>query len=383
MHSDIIIIGGGIIGLAIAYRLARRGAAVSVIEAGRPGGGTTSAAAGMLCPGFELPHLSVSDRAPFHAAGMASLSAWPALRDDLLADTGQDIDLRMEGACGLVGSQSHRRQLIDLHRELSVFGRSPQWLDRAALRTHYPQLADRYDEALLLPDEGQADPRRTANALLGAINAAGVSVVESQRAVAFETSGGRLTGVRLDGGEVIPGGHVVVAAGLAARELWQEEGAAPLFAVKGQAFSLAPVPDLAGCVIRTETTYICPKAGARVVIGATEEANVEDLSTDEKQIAVLRREAAGIVPGLDPVPITERWAGLRPTTPDRLPIIGRSRRHANLVYACGHYRNGILLAPVTARMVSDMLEGEAEDPAFSPARFRPGSGPDHAFSSSG
>ena len=339
MQADIVIIGGGLIGLAIAHRLAGEGADVCLVEAGTPGGGTTGAAAGMLCPGFELAHVEEPKREAFHRFAMASLNGWRELAPVLAEATSTDIDLRMSGALGLAASDQEKSTLTTLAGRLGGFGRRPVMLNRTELDQLQPGLNARFRAALYLADEGQVDPRRAAAALATACRAAGVTMIEQSAVTGLEREGVRVSAVTTAKGERIAAGQVVAAAGLASRTFWLEPGPAPFFSIKGQALSLdAPDAGLS-CVIRTRGTYLCPKAGGRVVVGATEERDNETLTTDEDHIAELSRGALVVSPALAGCAITDAWAGLRPTTPDHLPVIGRSAIAENLIYASGHHRN--------------------------------------------
>lgn len=369
MQADIVIIGGGLIGLAIAHRLAGDGADVCLIEAGQPGGGTTSAAAGMLCPGFELAHFAADRQERFHRFAMASLAGWRDLAPALAEAIGIDIDLRMDGALGPAANDKELGALSRLADRLSGFGRRPVMLSRDELDQLQPGLHQRFVGALYLPDEGQVDPRRAAMALVRACEAMGVRIITQTSVARLDTDGDRVIGVTTADGAQVAAGQVIAAAGLASRNFWLEPGPAPFFSIKGQALSLAAGEAALGCVIRTSGTYLCPKAGGRLVVGATEEQDIETLTTDEDRLDSLCEGAAAVAPGLKGCAVTDAWAGLRPTTPDRLPVIGRSLRVQNLIYAGGHHRNGILLAPATARLVAAIAGGAGNPALTAPDRF--------------
>ncbi|NHK27817.1 glycine oxidase ThiO [Parvularcula flava] len=369
MQADIVIIGGGLIGLAIAHRLAGEGADVCLIEAGQPGAGTTSAAAGMLCPGFELAHVDEDRQESFHRFAMASLASWRELAQALVETSGIDIDLRMTGALGLAASAREAAGLKSLAERLSGFGRRPVMLSRGELDQLQPGLHARFGTALYLADEGQVDPRLAASALAKTCKAMGVKLIEDVAVTSLEREADRICAVKTSNGERIEAGQVIAAAGLASRDFWLEKGPVPFFSIKGQALSLDAATASLSCVIRTSGTYLCPKAGGRLVVGATEERHIETLTTDEDRIDSLSEGAASVAPGLKGCTVTDAWAGLRPTTPDRLPVIGRSSGVENLIYASGHHRNGILLAPATARLVAAIVGGAGNPGLTAPDRF--------------
>jgi len=369
MQADIVIIGGGLIGLAIAHRLAGEGADVCLIEAGQPGAGSTSAAAGMLCPGFELAHVDEDKQESFHRFAMASLASWRELAPALAETTGIDIDLQMTGALGLAASGKEAAALTALADRLSEFGRRPVMLSRGELDQLQPGLHERFEGALYLADEGQVDPRLAASALAQACKAMGVTMIEQSAVTNLERQGDRVAAVTTSMGERIEAGQVIAAAGLASRDFWLEPGPTPFFSIKGQALSLEAADAGLSCVIRTSGTYLCPKAGGRLVVGATEERDIETLTTDEDRIDTLSEGAVSVAPSLKDCAVTDAWAGLRPTTPDRLPVIGRSSVAENLIYASGHHRNGILLAPATARLVAAIVGGAGNPGLTAPDRF--------------
>ncbi|GGD01565.1 glycine oxidase ThiO [Aquisalinus flavus] len=369
MHADIVIIGGGLIGLAIAHRLAGDGADVCLIEAGQPGAGTTSAAAGMLCPGFELAHFAAEKQESFHRFAMASLAGWREMAPALAEATGIHIDLRMSGALGLAANEKELAGFSTLAGRLSDFGRRPVMLSRDELDQLQPGLHERFRGALYLADEGQVDPRLAATSMVAACEAMGVRIIGQTNVTGLDKEGDRVTAVTTGDGERVAAGQVIAAAGLASRNFWLEPGPAPFFSIKGQALSLAAGAAGLACVIRTSGTYLCPKADGRLVVGATEERDIETLTTDEDRLDSLYEGAAAIAPGLKECAVTGAWAGLRPTTPDRLPVIGRSLRVRNLIYAGGHHRNGILLAPATARLVAAIAGGAGNPALTAPDRF--------------
>jgi len=329
---DVAIVGGGIIGLACAFRAQQRGLSVCVLERGTAGGGATRAAAGVLAPDPETPG--------FTALAQRSAELWPAFAAEL-GDVGYT-------RCGSL---------------VLAFGDAPieldgERLDGAACRALEPGIAADCVGGLLLADDAQVDPRRVAAVLahrLGDAVRTSTDVVD----VTPESVG-------LADGARIEADRVVLAAGAwSSRRLAKRLAVRP---VKGQTLRLrGPLP--ATRIIRSEHVYVVPRASGETVIGATvEDAGYDETPTDSAT-ELLLRQAVRAVPAVAELELVEAVASLRPATPDDGPLIGEWE---GLLVACGHFRNGILLAPVTADAVVALLSGDAppaEVAPFDPQRF--------------
>jgi glycine oxidase len=334
---DAAIVGGGIIGLASAWRATQRGLRVCVVERERAGCGATRAAAGVLAPDPETPG--------FTALALRSSELWPAFAEELREATAVDSGYTRCGS--LVLSFDDRRH-----------GNRTAWLEADECRALEPGIAQDCRGALLLEDDAQVDPRRVVEALcalLGDAVRAGADVVELDP-----------HGVVLADGTRIEADRVVLAAGAwTARRLAKRLPIAP---VKGQTLRLrGPLP--ATRIIRSEHVYVVPRASGETVIGATIEDAGFDTTVTEAATETLLRQAIRAVPAVAELELVEAIASLRPATPDNGPLIGEWE---GLLVASGHYRNGILLAPVTAEAVAALLAGEAPPPEaapFDPRRF--------------
>jgi glycine oxidase len=326
---DAVIVGGGVIGLASAWRAQQRGLRVCLLERGEPGGGATRAAAGVLAPDPETPG--------FAALARRSAELWPAFADEL----------------GAVGYTRCGSLLLTFdERELDT-----GWLDGAACRALEPGVAPDCVAGLLLDEDAQVDPRRVVDALAQRLD----DLRTHADVVALTPEG-----VELADGSRLRADRVVLAAGAwSARRLARR---LPIHPVKGQTLRLrGRLP--ATRIIRSEHVYVVPRASGETVIGATiEDAGFDERTTDEAT-ALLLRQAIRAVPAVAGLEVVEAVASLRPGTPDSGPLIGEWE---GLLVAGGHYRNGVLLAPITAEAVAALLRGEEPPPEaapFDPRRF--------------
>ncbi|MEZ5895619.1 MAG: FAD-dependent oxidoreductase [Parvularculaceae bacterium] len=359
---DVIIVGGGVIGLMTAFDLTRRALRVCVVDAGAPA--ATDASAGMLAPSFE--HDLHDGSATLAQFSRASLRRWAQTAPMIEAASGESIDYDSGGVIAAAFSEDEAARLM-------AGGESGEWLDCAAARELEPALAPSLIGAWLSPDNGQVDPRRVRRALKIALLRAGAGFVSGQRVTAVAAKSGAVCGVDLAGGARLAAPAVVMATG--ARVIGGDRAiAGAVYPVKGEALSLARIDGQPRRVVRSAYAYICPKADGRIFVGATELARDWSLTTDAAHIAALKAGAAKTVPALAHAVEIDRWAGLRPATIDGAPIIGPAGEGPDgLYYALGHYRNGVLLAPETAHALAaaiiDNKPLDAAARAFSPARF--------------
>ncbi len=356
-RPDILIAGGGVIGLTTALALARERVAVTIVDAGAPA--ATAAAAGMLAPTFES---ALHAGASLEAFARKSLALWRVLAPLLVEETGIAVDFETSGIVSVVFDD----EAGDFPEDM----KGGKALTPAEARALEPALGDAIRAAWFAPEDAQIDPRALLLALHAALARRGVTVIRGKRIAAVESAGGAVNGAILSNGQRIAAGAVILATGA------HVEGLSPLpagavFPVKGEALALARGPGAPAHVIRTRSAYLCPKASGRVIVGASEIAGDRSLTTDDARLDALKKGAFRAAPALAGAAELERWAGLRPATADGLPIIGPAPDGPErLFYALGHYRNGVLLAPATAgAMVGIILAGEDQDPAFSAARL--------------
>lgn len=354
----VAVIGAGIVGLACAEELVRAGHDVRVFDPD-PGEGATRAAAGMLAPAGEAWHGEVD----LLRLGLASARLWPRYAAYMRDATGVDVDLRTTGTL-LVG-QDHD-DLQQVHRTLEVLeaeGISFRELDRREARAEEPTLS-RVAGAALLPDDHNVNPRKVTQALLHLL---GARVVRARAAVAD-------SGVVASDGSTFACDAIVVATGTAARGV-----VAQVRPVKGETIRLRawdPPSRVLRARVHGETVYLVPRADGEVVVGATEEEHDTEPAASLGTVVRLLHAARTLVPGLETADVLETTARHRPGTPDNGPLLGPTANPGPVrqVLAVGHYRGGVLLAPLTAQAVRAYVEG-GDVPAvalpFVPTRFSP------------
>ena len=378
--ADVLVVGGGVIGLAVAWRTAQRGLSVAIADPD-PGRGASHAAAGMLTPVAEAAY---AERELFEA-GMESLRRYPAFAAELAEVAGTAVGYRPTGTLA-VGYDADDMAMLDEHAALRAsFGAATQRLTGRECRRAEPLLGPAIAGGLLVDDDASVDPRLLTGALLAAAQAAGARWLPA-RVRTLVTAAGRASGAELDDGTVVAAGQVVLSAGWASATIGGlPPGAAPpLRPVKGQIVRLrtAGVTGVAGQspplpyrtvrgLVQGSPVYLVPRDDGELVLGATQEELGPDTTVTAGGVWQLLRDARALVPGITELGFAEAVAGLRPGTPDNAPVIGPSAL-PGLVLATGHFRGGVLLAPVTADLIAGYLAtGELDRVAapFSPGRF--------------
>ncbi|MGW1178707.1 glycine oxidase ThiO [Kitasatospora sp. NPDC002543] len=377
-RTDVLVIGGGVIGLAVAWRAARRGPGnVIVVDPGH-GRGAAGVAAGMLAPVTELQY----GEEPLLRLGMASNRRYADFAAELTeASGGLDTGYRRCGTIAVAQDSDDREELRELHAFHQRLGLDSTWLTGREARRLEPMLAPAVRGGLHVADDHQVDPRRLLTALYAACERANV-LLHRAEAVELLVEGGRAVGARLSTGETVTAGQVVLAAGPHSHRLpGLPEGVLPAIRpVKGQILRLR-VPDAyrpflsrnVRAVVRGQHLYVVPRENGELVIGATTEEQGYDTTVTAGGVYELLRDAHELIPGITELPLVETSAGLRPGSPDNAPLLGPTAL-PGLVAATGHYRNGVLLTPVTADLVSEYLAtGEVPELArpFTPLRFSP------------
>jgi glycine oxidase len=379
-ETDVLIVGGGVIGMSIAWRAAQRGLSV-VIADPRPGQGATHAAAGMLTPIAEAAY---AEREIF-ALGRESLRRYPDFISELQGVTGLPTGFRRSGTLQVAYDSDDMALLAETRLLQESFGVHLEQLTARECRDAEPMLDPSVRGGLLAPDDGSVDPRLLAVALEEAAQRSGARLVR-QSVTQIQVAAGRASGARLADDSVISAPSIVLAAGWESATLpgLPASVAPPVRPVKGQIIRLrmsgaTAAADLAPGllrrtvrgVVRGSSVYLVPRESGELVIGATQEELGPDMAVTAGGIWELLRDARTLVPGITELEVQDMTAGLRPGTPDNAPVLGPSEL-PGLVLATGHFRAGVLLAPVTADTVAAYLHTGTPDPiwaAFAAGRF--------------
>jgi len=363
----IVVVGAGLIGLSIAYELAKRGADVRVIEAREPAAAASWAGAGMLAPYTEAMESSA-----FEALCVRSLALYPGFVRGLAEVGGVDAHLRLSGVLEAAFEPAGAARLRARAGFLARHGVRARWLERSDALRLEPALSGRILGASFCETEGTVDNRRLGRALRAACDALDVRVEAHAGDVALEADARRVLGVRGPMG-FVPASHVINATGAWAGALAgvPEAAIVPVAPVKGQMLALAMPRAFVARTLWVPGAYLVPRDDGRLLIGATVEEAGFDVRVTARGIEALLRAALEAVPAVADLTLAETWAGLRPGSPDGLPYLGETAI-AGYHVAAGHYRNGILLAPVTAIAIADALEGKngGDLLPFSPRRTR-------------
>ena len=341
---DVIVIGAGVIGCAVARELARRGAKTIVLEARDVGAGATQASAGVLAPYIEAP----SD-GPLHALTVQSLSLYDEFISNVSRESTIPIEYRRCGTLEVAHDQKAAQQLQTLAKWVGSKGVATRWLDSSEVRRMEPALGATCG-GLLVPSHGYVNASQLTGALADAARSHGAEVRTGARVASIDHHG--------DGASVTTGSatyrarNVVVAAGSWSSDIARETTVSP---VRGQLVRVRWEGPPIQRILWSEYCYLVPWLDGTLLVGAT----VEDVGFDERVTAggvrTLLNAASAVLPGIVEATFVDVRVGLRPSTASGLPVIGRSAQHASVVYATGHFRNGILLAPLTANLVADLL----------------------------
>ncbi|HTN53233.1 MAG TPA: glycine oxidase ThiO [Anaeromyxobacter sp.] len=370
MTNDVVVVGAGLQGAAVAFRLAQAGQSVTVLERAIPGAEASSAAGGILSPGVEAV-----EPGPFYSLCAASLARYPAFVREVEAASGLWVGYRGGGTLEVGFDDAHAKVLAGRAEKLLGAGFAVEVLDDAAVRRLEPGLSPGARGALLFPGEASVDPRLLARAVYLAAAKAGARFLTGQvRRIVHQ--GGRAVGVDHESGR-LEAGAVVLAAG-AWSMLVEGSGLPPgaVRPVRGQIAVLDTRPPLLSRVIFSGNGYVVPRADGRILCGSTMEEVGFEKAVTARGLRHVLEVALEIAPALAEAPVVETWSNFRPASPDGEPILGPGRVEG-LFYATGHTRNGILLAPVTADAVAAAVLGRpppVDLAPFSPARLGTGRG---------
>ena len=369
---DVIVAGGGVIGLACAWSAMRRGLRVVVLERAESTAGATRVAAGMLAPVGELQH----GEEVLLEMTVASAAAYPAWAQEVEEASGRPTGYERLGSLHVALDRDEAEVLRRQHELQRSVGLEAEWLGPRACRRLEPGLHPSLSGGVFVEGEAVVDPRLLAEALRGALMEGGAEVRFGAEVVGLVGDGERAAGVRLGDGQELRAGAVVAATGS-----WSGGGGSwlpdevrpPVRPVKGEVIELRlrRGERLSERIVASERVYVVPRADGRVILGATMDEAGFDEAVTAGGVLELLREAYRLLPEVAEAEVVEVAAGLRPGSPDNVPIVGRSEMEG-LMLATGHHRNGILLAPLTGEAVADVLEGgevEGSLRAADPRRF--------------
>jgi len=370
--ADVLVIGGGIIGCSVALRLAQAGLSVTVLDRGEPGAEASSAAAGMLAPQGER----VEPR-PFSDLCMTSRSLYPRFAAEIEELGGHPVGYRSDGSLLVALDEKEQEELAEVHRQQSAQGFSLQPLTAAEVHERVPGLSPQIRGGLFVPGDHWVDNERLMRAVLSACLHAGVRIEAGQGVRRFNTKSHHIE--NLEPGSNLAGRPATYSAKtyVLAAGCWSGEVAAllgtslPLVPCRGQMAEFEATHELP-LVVRAGMHYLVPRPERRVLAGTTAEYVGYEKTVTAEGLRSILEGAARLAPLVNRLRFQRAWAGLRPDTADHLPILGYGE-FDNLVFATGHFRNGILLAPLTAEIISELiLKGSTSQPieAYRPTRFQ-------------
>lgn len=355
-NYDAVIVGGGVIGLSCAWRLAQRGAAVAVVDRARPPAGATRVAAGMLAPVGELAF----GEPELLKLTLAAAELYPDFVAELERESGLATGYVRDGALHVALDRDEAAELRRVHELQRSLGLGAEWLPPRRCRELEPGLTPSFSGGVHAPDEGAIDPRALTAALLMALAATGADLLTGREVTAALREGERIAGVRTEDGAELRAATTVLSAGAWSGEAaWlPPEGRPPVRPVKGQILELRSRDGSAPCerIVVSERVYLVPRPDGRLIVGATTEEQGFDTTVTAGGVHELLREAYRLLPEVAEMELVEAMAGLRPGTPDNLPLVGPAPLDG-LLWATGHYRNGILLAPLSAKALAEQVEG--------------------------
>jgi len=349
---DLVVVGAGVIGLAAAWRAAQAGLSVLVTERDRPGAGASGVAAGMLAPVTEADF----GEQELLALSVESRAMWGEFASDLERATGLASGYADSGCLVVAADRDDAEELKRLHAFQGTLGLESEWLTPGAARKLEPGLSPRIAGAICAPQDGQVDPRAVVEALITALRQEGGELVQGEARSLIDYRG-RVAGLRTREGMEVSSRHVLVAAGAWSSQIGLDPDGPNVHPVKGQLLELRARGDRlppATRLVRTPRCYVVCRADGRVVIGATTEEQGFDTTVTADGVFRLLEAALEVLPDVAELELVAARAGLRPGTAGGRPVIGPGDRDG-LLWATGHGRNGVLLAPLTAARVVELL----------------------------
>jgi glycine oxidase len=351
-HYDVLVVGGGIIGHSVAYSVSKRGMSVLVIEKGEINRKASSAAAGMLAAQAE-----VTEAGPLFDLARESRNMFSSLSEDLKEQTGNDIDLIEKGMLTIALTEEKVHSLRSTIAFQQAAGEKASWLRGEDLLSVEPNLSKTVLGAMYAPDDGQVSAFKLATSFARAATLLGARILEYTDVTGILIENDRVQGVKTVQGDFF-GDHVVVTGGAWTKQILEQTNVdLPIYPVKGECLSVRTNERLITKTIFSDDCYIVPKNEGRLLIGATMIPGTFDEKVSVAGISQLLNKAINLLPSLKDAEWEKAWSGIRPQTGDGLPYIGEHPSVKGLHVASGHYRNGILLSPITGEIIADLIEG--------------------------
>ena len=357
---ETLIIGGGVIGLSIARELKRRGVhKVTILERGRVGREASWAAAGILAPQVEADADDDFFRLCFESNRM-----YPDLAGELFDETGIDIELSRHGTLYLAFDAEDEKEFDHRFAWQTAAGLNVERLDRSQVKALEPDVSDSVLAGLYFPDDGQVENRKLVTALAASAKRSGVDIREDVTVKSVLSDQGKIVGVETMQG-IVPSDHVIITTGAWASHIELGGAVLPVEVkpIRGQMICYRPHEVTVGHVVYSRRGYLVPRADGRLLAGATADDVGFDSGVTAEGLRTLRDVAVEIAPGLHSCEVADHWAGLRPYSVGGSPFIGQVKDVKGLFAAIGHFRNGILLTPITARIIADAVLG-ADNAAY-------------------
>ncbi|MDP5274755.1 glycine oxidase ThiO [Chengkuizengella axinellae] len=355
-NYDAIVVGGGVIGSSVAYSLAKRGLKVILLEKERLASQASQAAAGMLAAQAEM-----TEAGSLFDLSRKSRNMFPKLAEELKELSGIDIALTNKGMFKIAVTEEQVKeyqQMISFQREA---GEQVEWYTGEQLRKKERALSEVALGGLYLPNDGHVLAPELSIALAKSAAQLGATIQEYTEASSFILENGKVQGVKTDRGD-LHSEHVIVTTGAWSKRLLRETGIESTdYPVKGECFSVVFEKPILESTIFSHGCYLVPKKGGRLIVGATMKENTYDRKVSVDGIASLLEKAKRLMPGIVEAEWEKTWAGIRPQTADGVPYLGEHPDWQGLFVATGHYRNGILLSPITGEIIADLVEKKPYD----------------------
>lgn len=360
---DAIVVGGGVIGGAIAYNLAKRGGKVLLLEKDRLASKASGAAAGMLGAQAEM-----NEDTPLFQLARKSRAMFTKLADEIKETSGIDIELINKG---MLKVSLNNQELQEYKRVIAIqqqSGDQADWLTGDEVRRKEPALSNAITGAMHLEKDGQVDAAQLTIGFLKSAAASGVVIKEHVEVYNFQLSKGRVTGVVTNEGD-FTSENVIVAGGAWSKKLLSETGLQlDTYPVKGECFSVVTHHQMLSTTIFSHGCYLVPKKGGRIIVGATVKPRTFNEKVTIEGISFLMEKAKILMPSIIKAEWERAWAGIRPQTADGLPYLGEHPAYKGLFIGTGHFRNGILLSPITGEVIADLVEGKPASVNLDPFR---------------